>query len=120
MTINLTKIEDIPFIEGFYYLACPYGHRNAFVTAERVTLYEQIDGKLMSVGLWTFSPLDKHYKLGYTKLPGTYEYWKGYCKCMMDLAAGLIVITLDGWETAPGVQDEIRMAKERGIPIYYV
>lgn len=117
---TLTKIQDIPVLPGFYYMACPYGHKNKDVTEVRMVVYEKTDARCVVAGLKTFSPLDKHYKLKHAKIPGDYGFWKDYCIAMMQLAVGLIVITACGWEDAPGVQDEIRMAQERGIPVYYV
>lgn len=116
-----TKLEDIPKIDGrFYYIASPYGSREPGVTEQRMEVFEKIDARLASLGHFTFSPLDKHYKLKHLNLPGTYDYWQHYCKAMLKLSSGLIVITQPGWEDAVGVQDEIQEAFKRDLPVYYV
>lgn len=116
-----TKLEDIPKIhDRFYYVASPYGHRDSDVVNWRMNQYERIDAKLSSLGHFTFSPLDKHYKLKHLNLPGTYDYWQHYCKAMLKISGGLIVITQSGWQDAVGVQDEIQEAFKRDLPVYYV
>lgn len=119
----ITALKDIPALRSeFYYIGAPYSSYTPGVTEARMVEYGKVDAELSALGLLTFSPLDKHYKLNLTKtkLPGTYDYWKRYCKVMMNLASGLIIITLDGWKEGPGVQDEIKMALARGMCVYYV
>ena len=119
--LEVTLLENIPKIDGeFYYLASPYGDRNPEVVEGRMNVFEYTDARLSSLGHFTWSPLDKHYKLKQMNLPGDYNYWKHYCIAMLKKSVGLIVITQLGWDTAPGVQDEIEKAKKFGLPIYYV
>lgn len=113
-------IDQIPKIDGFYYLACPYGHPDKNVTNERMTEYEKVDAYLSAGGHLIMSPLDKHYKLKHGNMPGDYGFWRTYCMAMLKLASGIIVIMLDGWETSPGVQDEIKTAMAMGLPVYSV
>lgn len=114
-----TRFSEIPKIAPkFYYLASPYGYPMAVVD-ERMARYEFIDANLSREGHLTMSPLDKHYKLKHG-LPGNYRYWQAYCEAMLPLCAGLLVICSAGWETSYGVLEEIRIAKEINIPVYYI
>jgi hypothetical protein len=115
------KLEDIPKLDGrFYYIAAPYGDKSRDVVEARIQTYEMYDAMLVVLGHFTFSPLDKHHKLKYANIPGDYKYWEYYCKAMLKLSAGVVVLMLKGWDTSVGVQDEIKYATELGIPVYYV
>lgn len=119
--MNYTKLEDIPKLDGqFYYLACPYGHKEKRVTEERMVKFEVVDAQLTSLGHYVISPLDKHYKLKWGNLPGDYAYWQHYCKAMLKFISGMVVICAEGWGVSPGVQDEIRIVEKMRLPIYYV
>jgi hypothetical protein len=119
--MNITIYEEIPkLVTGLYYLAAPYGDSDPAIIEQRMVEYEKVDAFLAFLGVNTMSPLDKHYKLKYNSLPGTYKYWQDYCDQMLFIAQGLIVITLPGWDASKGVAAEIQLAKELGLPIYYV
>lgn len=120
-SVPLLSLQDIPKIDGkFYYLACPYGDPDPRVIEERMTHYEKVDARLAELGHFVMSPLDKHYKLKHGNLPGDYNYWQHYCKAMLKLASGLIVIMRRDTMQSGGVNDEIREAYRLGIPVYFV
>jgi hypothetical protein len=102
------------------YLAAPYTHPDASVVEQRIAMFATIDAKLCADGLFTVSPLSKHWIRNYTFIPLTWSFWKDYSKKLMEKCDALYVIMLDGWETSEGVQAEIELAKQLSLEIKYL
>jgi hypothetical protein len=56
------------------YLAAPYSDPNPAVVDDRIKRVCVVDSLLMSRGLFTVTPLLKHFILGYSKLPNDWAY----------------------------------------------
>lgn len=95
--------------EKLWYLAGPYTSKEPGVTEERMRLFLLADYKLLKAGWRTVSPLSKHFCLGMGEEPidGTYNFWKDYSRQLLQMCHGIIVLTIDGWETSTGVTDEL-------------
>jgi len=102
------------------YLAAPYTDPNPEVCEQRMALFAIADARLIAKGYYTVSPLAKHWLTQYTTMDTTWQYWKEYAQQLMSKCDELFVVTLDGWDTSTGVQEEIEMAKKFNIPISFV
>ena len=102
------------------YLAAPYTDKDKAVVEERMKKICIADSKLMKAGVYTVSPLMKHFILGYADLPGSFEYWRDYSMTLLCTVDQVIVLMLDGWKESEGVQAEIKVATDVGIPIVYL
>ena len=76
------------------YLAVPYSHPDPRVRLERFVCAEG-------------------------DLPGDWQYWEHFCRAILKICKRFVVLQLDGWENSVGVQNELRLARELGIPIEY-
>ena len=104
-----------------YYLASPYSHPNPFVKNFRHLLVQYIGAILAQQGIHTIDPIDScHNKSGFYDLPTGYEFWKERDRKAVEMCDGLIVCTMKGWDRSIGLQDELKLAKELGKPVYYV
>lgn len=104
-----------------YYLASPYTHDNAFVRNMRYEAVIYVASTLTKRGYRFIEPIamchDQSSKYG---LPGGYEYWKDRDRDLIRRADAVLVVTLPGWETSIGVQDEINYAKRLGRTVEYI
>lgn len=103
-----------------YYLASPYskyplGRQEAFAEACRYA------AALLRLNLPVYSPIvHSHGICETTGLdPLNHEFWMAADKPLADLASGLIVCCMDGWEDSVGVQMEIEWFHADSKPIYY-
>ena len=112
-------MEDLPVLD-ISYLAAPYSHSDPSVVEARITALCKVDAKLMRDGIYTVSPLLKHFVVAHENLPTDYEYWRGYSEALLCNVDTMIVVTLDGWRESIGVTAEIEMAKALDIAIRYV
>lgn len=117
---NIEGLERFAGYGSFWYVASPYsqysgGRHAAFIEAAHFT------ADLMRAGVHPFSPIcHTHPVSQYGALQGDHEFWLNIDKTMLDQAAGLIVYMMDGWRESRGVSEEIEMATEWNLPIYYV
>lgn len=102
------------------YLACPYSHADHAVMVDRWNSVNKVAAKLMSDGHYIFSPISHTHPIAEHGLPRGWEYWKGYDRRMIESCDEIIVLKLDGWEASTGVQAEIEIGKELGIPVSYI
>lgn len=104
------------------YLGIPYTHEDVRILDYRCKLADRIAAVLMNNGNYVYSPISHTHpiaKLG--KLPCDWAYWKGYCECFFDgWTDELHVITAHGWDTSTGVEAEINLANDKGIPVKYI
>ena len=102
------------------YLAAPYTDVDKAVVEERIKKVCIADANLMRAGIFTTSPLLKHLILQHADLPSSFEYWRDYSMTLLCTVDQVIVLMLDGWKESEGVQAEIRIATDVGIPIVYL
>jgi hypothetical protein len=103
------------------YVSSPFskfdgGHWRAFVAAARST------ASLLRLGVHAYSPIVHGYPLcmyGGIKAVN-HEFWMDADRPMMELAQGMIVLTLPGWEVSEGVIEEIKAFTVAGKPIVHV
>lgn len=107
--------------EAIIYLGAPYTSPDGAVVASRMETLMKVDSILSSNGIYTVSPLYKHFILQHADLPSDWAYWGGYSKSLMHHCSGLWVVVNDaGWSQSTGVIAEIALAKELGIGVRYL
>lgn len=102
------------------YLAAPYSCDQPLIVEERIKVLCQCDAQLMRSGIFTVSPLLKHFILNYGELPSDWAYWKTYSETLLQQCDSMIVLTMFGWETSTGVQAEIKLCREQGKPVEFI
>jgi hypothetical protein len=102
------------------YLAAPYSSHDKEVIEQRVKALCKVDAKLMKHGVFTMTPLSKHFILKYESLPGDWEYWQHYSRMMLKRADAVIVVALPGYTLSIGLSEELRDAHDLGLSIYYI
>lgn len=102
------------------YLACPYSGTKDEID-HRVALLMHFDAQLMQRNIFTVSPVYKHLmRLHNEKIPGDWAYWGSYSEAVLTKCAMMIVLCMPGWKESPGVKGEIKIARERNIPVMYL
>lgn len=102
------------------YLACPYSHPEPKIKEKRFLDVNRVAATLMKDGYYVFSPISHTHPIAAFGLPEHWEFWKGYDEAMIKNCKAVLVVKMDGWETSTGVQAEIKIAKELGIPVGYL
>lgn len=103
------------------YLACPYTHADPAVKAARFDAANRASAKLMKEGHLVFSPISHTHPIALAgELPGDWHFWKDYDQAFIEASRELIVLKEAGWQESVGVQAEIKIATELGIPVSYM
>ena len=72
-------------------------------------------------GWFVVTGLIHHYaSLECPELGTDYAFWETWCIEFLRKCDMLLVLMADGWETSVGIQAEIALATELGIPIKYL
>jgi len=106
--------------EGYWYLATPYtlydgGKYFAFCRACRVA------AELMSQGFAVVSPIAYAYSITAYGLAGDgHDVWLPTDLAVLRKAKGLFVLDGPWIEDSFGMQEEIKLAEELGLPIIYL
>lgn len=101
------------------YLACPFSHPDPKVKEERLKLFYKVDANFSKQGLFTISPMNKVATAQAEEMPTTWDYWEQFSYKLIEICDKLVVITIDGWESSPGVTGEINYAKMLGLKVSY-
>jgi Domain of unknown function (DUF1937) len=102
------------------YLACPYSHPEASVRESRFQAANRAAAELMRSGLFVFSPISHTHPIAIAgDLPLGWDFWEGYDRAILAACGRMIVLMLDGWRESKGVQAEIGIAQEMGLPVVY-
>lgn len=102
------------------YLACPYSHPDMAVRCQRFDAVNVVAGALMRSGKLIFSPISHTHPIAVVgNLPMGWDFWHAYDRAFLEHSNAVIVLCLDGWQESTGVQAEIKIARELGIPVEY-
>lgn len=101
------------------YLASPYSHPDPAVRQRRFEAACEYTARLMNAGLLVFSPVVHSHPLVAYGLPTDWEYWRRLDVAHLDRCERMMVLKLDGWRESVGVEAEIAVAVDRGIPVEY-
>jgi hypothetical protein len=103
------------------YLACPYSDNDPAIALARFNAVNKLAAQLMQFGEFIISPISHTHPIAQAgKLPGGWDYWEQYDRALIACCSKMIVYMLAGWEYSQGVQAEITIAKELGIPLEYI
>lgn len=105
---------------GIAYLASPYSHPDAHVRRARFWKTCRVAASLMRAGHYVYSPIVYGHPLTRHGVPTDWEFWSTFDADMLCACHELIVLMLDGWRESRGVQREIEIAREIGIPVRYI
>jgi hypothetical protein len=107
-------------MSDFIYLATPYTHKDHQIMEARFKMVNKVAAKLMAEGKYIFSPISHTHPIAEAgQLPRGWEYWEGYDRQILKNCTKIIVLKLPGWDISSGVQAEIQIGKELGIPVEY-
>ncbi len=103
------------------YLASPYSHKDPHVIQHRVEQTMQAFANLINRGFHVFSPILMCHKTSLTyNLPGDAAYWEAMNTNFIRRMDSMYVLCIPGWATSKGVQQEIKLAKQLGMPLLYI
>lgn len=106
---------------GYTYLAAPYTHRDPEVVRERVRLSALAVARLLQEGDNPYSPIVHGYAVEvWISYALPYDVWLRHGLALLKKASVCCVLTLEGWHESHGVQKEIALALEWGIPVVYL
>lgn len=107
--------------ETYIYLATPYSHPEKAVETLRFLKACEIAGSLMAAGVIVYSPIAHTHPIAEVcDLPRGWEFWERYDKAMLRGASKVVVAKMDGWQESKGVNAEISLASQMGIPVEYI
>lgn len=103
------------------YLATPYSDKDHEVMAYRAEVSDLIYAELTKQGRIIYPPISCNHIVGIKYgLPKDWKFWSDFDLAFVSVCSRLLVITLPGWGASIGVTDEIKKAKEMGIPIEFI
>lgn len=113
---GLALLADRP---GYIYLGSPYSKYEAGHDAAARVVADSA-AALMRRGLVIYSPIAHGHAVAAHGLPLTWDFWRRQCQPLIDSAAGLIVLTMAGWQESVGLQYEVEEFVRMGKPILHV
>jgi len=80
-----------------------------------------VAGDMMRRGEHVFSPISHTHPIALAgDLPKGWEFWQAYDRAMLRACGKLAVLMQDGWQESVGVQAEIAIAREMGLPVEFI
>ena len=103
------------------YLATPYSHPDAAVREQRFREVNRVAGDMMRRGEHVFSPISHAHPIALTgDLPMGWDFWQAYDRAILRACGKLAVLMQNGWQDSVGVQAEIAIAREMGLPVEFI
>lgn len=103
------------------YLACPYSHPDRAVRVSRFEAANRAAAVLMARGEFVFSPISHTHSIAEAgDLPKGWGFWQAFDRIYLAHSKKVVVLTIDGWLESVGVQAELKIAKEFGLPVEYI
>jgi hypothetical protein len=105
------------------YVAIPYGNPDNKIVIDRVVKASTYCARLLATGRPCISaivygdPLVRYYE---KDMKADWEAWKDLCTTLICASEEFHVLMVDGWKESKGVQAEIDLADELGLPITYI
>lgn len=107
-------------ITAIVYIACPYADPDPAVRRARVHIANRVAGVLSGHEFRVFNPLGHSQGIVDNGGSTDHEYWMDLNKAMLGVSAAMVVLTVDGWDNSRGVKEEVAIASEAGLPIYFL
>ena len=103
------------------YLACPYSDKSPKVEHDRFIAATICAANRMERKELIFSPITHSHPIRrYAGLEGDFEFWKDFCVATLTACQVMYVLTLPGYKESVGVQAELNIAYNLGMPIHYL
>jgi hypothetical protein len=103
------------------YLATPYSHPDVRVRERRFRRVNRVAANLMRDGVHVFSPISHAHPIAVEgDLPKDWSYWEAYNRAILVICGRVIVLEQDGWRESIGIGNEIKIAREMGIPVEFM
>jgi len=102
------------------YISSPYSHPDRVVVFKRFVEALRVCHWAWQNGYFAYSPIAYTHPISVFVPNVRYEDWIKFDVELLRLCNRMWVLMLDGWETSKGVQGEIEIAKEFGLPIDYI
>ena len=119
--------------KGLGYLATPYTciaseslETRKRVERERFETVTKVSILLFQQGIINLSPITQSHVQKMIapqmniKLSGNWSFWKIADLLILSVCSALYVLRESGWTDSTGVQSEIRVANQLGLPIYFI
>lgn len=116
-----SPIEEMASLPGYVYVGTAYSkHKRGLAAANAVAC--RACASLMRQGVRAFSPIAHSHAVSFIgSVDGRdWEFWKRQDQPMMDAAAALCVVTMDGWRDSVGLTYEIAEFEDAGKPVFYL
>lgn len=109
-------------MKGYIYLAGPYSHELATVRHDRYVALSKKAAELMRDGHVVYSPITHGHVIARSnELPTEFnEFWRKQCFEMLRHSSQVMVLRLDGYHDSVGVNAEIGLAIQLGIPVDHI
>ncbi|MEM7504885.1 MAG: DUF1937 family protein [Pseudomonadota bacterium] len=112
----------MPPLEGdarqVIYLASPYGHPQHWVRVKRARLAARATAHFIARGHQVISPIAHGHAVSLEDIEEliTADQWYDYGFRLLEQCNELWVLRLSGWQHSIGVQAEIKLAADKGLP----
>lgn len=106
---------------SYTYIASPYTHDKEHVMHDRYLIAASYTASLLRLHHHCYSPIVHCHELAVKfDLPRELDFWKRYNTSMLRHADELYVLCIPGWKESRGVQFEIDLAEQLGLPIRFI
>jgi len=103
------------------YLATPYSHPEAAIREMRFEEVNRVAADMMRRGEHVFSPISHTHPIALAgDLPKGWDFWQDYDRAILSSCYKLVVLMQDGWRESVGVQAEISIARDMGLPVEFM
>ena len=73
----------------------------------------------MQAGHFVYCPIVNTHPIAVARaLPVEFEWWEAFNRSFIVASEGIVVAEMDGWKSSRGVQHEIMLGREFGMPIW--
>jgi len=105
---------------SFIYLATPYSDSDPRRMEHRYDMAEEHTAEALKRGYNVFSPIVHNHPLAAKfDMPRTFDFWHRIDYAILAKASELWVVRLHGWEDSKGIAQEIALAKQLSIPVFF-
>lgn len=116
---TMSGLQALAQLDGYIYLGSPYSKYASH--DEAASKAAECAAVLMNLGLVIYAPIPHGHTITLAgDLPKDWAFWKRQCDPMIDAAAALVVLTMDGWQESVGLTYEIATFLVAQKPILYV
>lgn len=103
------------------YLATPYSHDDANVMVQRFNIANRVAATMLKQGIHVYSPISHSHPIAMQHgLPKGWDFWERHDRLIIEHCGKVVVLMQDGWRESIGVEAEIQIAEEMGIPVEYM